>query len=252
MRLHAPQRSDAGVSLVEMLAGVAILGVVVLGMVTLLVVQARQVAQDKVLTDLHFYADAVLDEAAAAAAQASQVLPNGLNEPLTGARFVENLEFRRLAYRNLGRTAETRLLLNRRRNVLILRNNQRLDWCNDFPPAELDPRRGNGRRQRVTVRDLTVGDYPDRQWHMPYVLWQDLVELRLVLELEDRDNGQRLSREYRRVVSLPNAALLRLRTPLWEREREQRDRLRPNAALGPPTNRFNHSSDPSRVRGESA
>ncbi len=247
MRLHAPQRSDAGVSLVEMLAGVALLGVVVLGMATLLVVQARQLAQDKVLTDLYFYADAVLDEAAAAAAQASRVLPNSL----TGARFSEELEFRGIAYRNLGRTLETRLLLNQRRNVLILRNNQRLDWCNDFPPAELDPRRGNGRRQRVSVRELTVGDYPDRQWHMPYVLWQDLVELRLVLELEDRDNGQRLSREYRRVVSLPNAALLRLRTPLWEREREQRDRLRPNTALWPPTNRFNRSFDPSRVRGES-
>lgn len=192
-------RSERGMFLTELMLSVTLMAVMVLGLTTVLVVQARQMARDKVLNDLHYYADMVLNEIEFSFGTAHEVIRNAT----TGGRAKEDIEFNYLGTINNGRQVETSLSREGERKVLITRNGLRPAWVDQFPPPELDPRINNGKRYRVYVKDLRVRDYQDR----PFVnqrISNILTDVSLVLEVEDREHNQRIQRAFRRVVSVPN------------------------------------------------
>jgi hypothetical protein len=192
-------RSESGMFLTELMLSVTLMGVMVLGLTTVLVVQARQMARDKVLNDLHYYADMVLNEVTYSFGTAHEVIRNAT----TGGRVKEDIEFNYLGTVNNGRQVETNLSREGERKVLITRNGIRPEWIDRFPPPELDPRINNGKRYRVYVKDLRVRSYQDRQFVNPRIT-DILTDVSLVLEVEDRDTNQRIQRAFRRIVSVPN------------------------------------------------
>lgn len=199
-------RSDRGIYLLELMVSVTLMGVMVLGLTTVLITQARQAARDKLLTDLAYYADLVLDEAADSFGGAFSVERNSN----AGGRLKEHLEFNFLGKSNLGRNLETTFVREGERKVLIQHNGIRPDWINKFPPPELDPRLDNGTRFRVYVKDFRIRSYQERPFADARIKGL-LSEVILVLELEDRELEQRVSRLYRRIISTPNKHITTLR-----------------------------------------
>ncbi|MFA7330099.1 MAG: hypothetical protein WC326_03390 [Candidatus Delongbacteria bacterium] len=199
-------RSERGVYLMELMVSISMMGVMVLGLTTVLIVQARQMARDKILNDLHFYADQVLTEACDSFGTAHEITRNAN----AGGRAKEDIEFNFLGSFNTGRQVETALSREGDRKVIVQRNGIRPEWIDDFPPPQLDPRINNGKRFRVYVTDFRLRPYQDRQFVNARIT-NILTEVLLTLEVEDREQEQRISRSFRRIVTVPNKHIQEMR-----------------------------------------
>jgi hypothetical protein len=193
------RRSDSGIGLVELMVSITMLGVMVMGLTTVLIVQARQSAQDKVLNDLYFYSDMVMDEVLADFGAAS-LLERGTN---SGGRVYQDLEFNILGTANIGRKLESQFTRDGERKVIVRNNNVRPAFVDQFPPPELDPDKNRNLRYRVRVKDFRIRNYQDRQFVNPLV-GNILSEVLLVLELEDVKQDYKVQRSFRRVITTPN------------------------------------------------
>jgi len=200
------QRSDSGMFLTELMLSVTLMAVMVLGLTTVLVVQARQLARDKILNDLHYYADMVLNEVTYSFGTAHEVIRNAT----TGGRAREDIEFNFTGAFNQGMEVETAFSREGERKILVQQNGVRPEWVNQFPPPELDPRINNGKRFRVYVKDFRVSSYQDRLFVNPQITGI-LTEVNLTLEVEDRELEQRISRTFRRIISTPNKRIDQIR-----------------------------------------
>ena len=192
-------RRDAGIYLTEVMISVTMMAVVVLGLTTILVVQAQQMARDKILNDLYTYADMVLAEATSALGGSYEVQRGSI----AGGRLTEDLEFAFQGVTNNGRKLESRLSMERNRRVLITENGTRPPFVDQFPPPEVDPEHNRDTRYRINVIDFSLHGYRDRLIVNPRIS-NILSELVLVLELEDRQNDYKLRRVFRRIVTTPN------------------------------------------------
>jgi prepilin-type N-terminal cleavage/methylation domain-containing protein len=211
MSLTAPRTRtrDAGFTLVEILLSVVLLGVMALGTVTLLVAQGRQLAQDKILLDMQAYANVVLNETAAAAAPCIDVQFGHL----AGTTFQEPLSFQRSYSHQGGYLLESRVVQNRQRNVEFHRANRLQTWSVEFPPSDVDPRRGNGDRWRVRVTDFQVHPMEYQPTLFPLILTSNIVVIEVELEMWDQETGLRLARRFSRNVSTPNRMLMSRKWP---------------------------------------
>jgi len=181
------------------MVSITMMSVMVLGLTTVLIVQARQTAQDKILNDLYYYADMIMDEASASLGTAATVERN----PNAGGVGRQDLEFNFTGTVNNGRKLETRFTKEGDRKVVIRNNGVRPAFIDQFPPPELDPDRHRDLRYRVRVTELRIRSYQDRDFLNPRI-GNILTEVRLSLELEDRESGYRMERDFRRVISTPN------------------------------------------------
>lgn len=199
-------RSEKGMFLTELMLSVTLMSVMVLGLTTVLVVQARQMARDQILNDLHYYADMVLSEAVSAFGTSYAVTRNAN----AGGRSKEDIEFNFTGAFNQGMEVETALSREGDRKVVIQQNGIRPDWIDNFPPPELDPRINNGKRYRVYVRDFRLRSYQDRPFVNPQIT-DILTEVNLTLEVEDQELEQRITRSFRRLISIPNKRIDQVR-----------------------------------------
>lgn len=190
---------DRGIYLMELMVSITMLSVMVLGLTTVMIVQARQAAQDKILNDLYYYADMVLNEAASSFGTASTVDRNAN----AGGTTNEDLEFNFAGVVNNGRKLETRFTRESERRVIIRHNGVRPDWIERFPPPELDPNQHRDLRYRVRVKDFRIRSYQDREFVNPKIS-NILSEVQLVLELEDHESGYKVERNFRRIITTPN------------------------------------------------
>jgi len=199
-------RSEKGMFLTELMLSVTLMSVMVLGLTTVLVVQARQMARDQILNDLHYYADMVLSETVSAFGTSYAVTRNAN----AGGRSKEDIEFNFTGAFNQGMEVETALSREGDRKVVIQQNGIRPDWIDNFPPPELDPRINNGKRYRVYVRDFRLRSYQDRPFVNPQIT-DILTEVNLTLEVEDQELEQRITRSFRRLISIPNKRIDQVR-----------------------------------------
>jgi hypothetical protein len=198
---------QAGIMLMELMVSVAIMGVLVLGLTTVLVEQARQVSNDKLLNDMYTYAEMVMDEAADSFGAAYEVDRNAIS----GATVRQDLEFNLLGTTNMGRKLESRFTLEGERKVVVRHNGQRPSWVEGFPPPQLDPDRHMNLRHRIRIKEFSVTSYQDRLFVNPRIS-SILSEITLVLELEDTEHDYKIQREFRRIVSTPNKHITEMRS----------------------------------------
>lgn len=198
---------QAGIMLMELMVSVAIMGVLVLGLTTVLVEQARQVSNDKILNDMYIYADMVMDEAADAFGVAYEVDRNAIS----GGTVRQDLEFNLLGTTNMGRKLESRFTLEGERRVMVRHNGQRPEWVEGFPPPQLDPNRHMNLRHRIRIKHFSVSSYQDRLFVNPRIS-NILSEITLVLELEDTARDYKIQREFRRIVGTPNKHITEMRS----------------------------------------
>jgi hypothetical protein len=192
-------RSERGIYLTELMVSVSMLAVMVLGMTTVLIVQARQMARDKVLTDMYYYADMILDETATSFGTAAEVERNAN----AGGTVRQDLEFNFVGTTNMGRKMESRFTREGERKVIIRHNGQRPAFIDKFPPPELDPDRHRKLKYRVYVKDFRVRSYQDREFVNPRI-GNILSEVVLTLELEDKASDYKVERTFRRIFTTPN------------------------------------------------
>ncbi len=190
---------DRGMTLVELMAAVSIMGVTTLGLVLTLLVQARQMTRDKLLNDMYVYAHVLLDEADQALSGATVIQP-GAN---AGGSAVEELEFNFSGIYNLGQTYTTRFQKQGDRNVRVSGNQGAESFSLRWPPPELDPDRHRNLRVKVEVMSFKITHYNRRQYVNPRVAG-NLWEIDMTMRLTEKDTGYQIEKDFSRVIFSPN------------------------------------------------